>query len=85
MSIATDGGQEPRYDVYATPFVPDQLKAVNRLPAIAVPSTPVPWINFPRYVQSFAGSSFLQADPPIPPVAEQEQDVSRANEAETMP
>lgn len=50
---------EQSLDVYATPFVPQYLKDVNRVPAITIPSQAARWINFEAYVQTFAGNDFL--------------------------
>lgn len=54
------------FDVYAKPYIPQSLIAVNEAPSIIVPSTPVRWVDFNGYVQSFAGSQFLTVDPPPP-------------------
>lgn len=58
--------EDLRLDVYARPFVPQSLKAVNEAPATTIPSVPVRWIDFALYVGSFAGTSYLLADPPPP-------------------
>jgi len=48
------------YDVYATPFVPSQLKAVNfEEPGSVVKSRNRHWLNYAAYTTSFAGTSFL--------------------------
>lgn len=63
---ADSAAQAARFDVYARPFVPQSLKAINEVPARAIPSTPARWIDFSAYVSTFAGTSVLQADPPPP-------------------
>ncbi|KAK4540383.1 hypothetical protein LTR36_009240 [Oleoguttula mirabilis] len=63
MSV-DDSAQVARLDVYARPFIPYSLKAVNEAPVSVLPSMPVRWIDFPAYVNSFAGTSLLLADPP---------------------
>ncbi|KAK5112549.1 hypothetical protein LTR85_011241 [Meristemomyces frigidus] len=63
---ADSRAQKAPFDVYARPFIPNSLKAVNEVPYTAVPSLPVRWIDFPAYVSSFAGTSLLLADPPPP-------------------
>ena len=57
---------EASLDIYARPFVPYNLRAINEAPATIIPSLPVRWVDFSKYVASFAGTSFLQADPPPP-------------------
>ncbi|EMC92499.1 hypothetical protein BAUCODRAFT_38569 [Baudoinia panamericana UAMH 10762] len=54
-------------DPYARPYVPHSLRAVNEASnQHIIPSLPVRWIDFAEYVRSFAGSAFLQPDPPPP-------------------
>ena len=51
--------EQPRFDVYARPFVPQFLRSINKTAANIVACAPVRWINFGEYVQSFAGSDYL--------------------------
>ena len=55
----TGANKEPRFDVYARAFIPQSLRSVNQAPANIVPSAPARWIDFQRYVDMFAGTSFL--------------------------
>lgn len=51
MSRARDKHEEqPKLDVYARPFVPQSLRAVNDAPADIVPCAPARWIDFDAYV-----------------------------------
>jgi helicase MOV-10 len=47
------------YDVYATPFVPPGLQAINTEVAIIIPTKPKHQINFQEYVHTFIGTSFV--------------------------
>nr|POE56305.1 isoform 2 of rna helicase mov10l1 [Quercus suber] len=61
----------PGFDVYATPFIPQALRAVNRVPAAIVNNaTPTRHIDFAGYVSAFAVSAFLQASNDAPNVDE---------------
>lgn len=51
-----------KFDVYARPFVPQNLRAVNEAPAYIVQSLPVRWIDFDAYFHSFAGTNFIHAE-----------------------
>lgn len=53
------GDDDRSLDVYATPFVPEYLKDVNRVPATIIPSQAARWIDFQAYVQTFAGNDCL--------------------------
>lgn len=50
------------YDVYARPYIPEALKAVNRSPAFQVFTQPIRRVDFRHYVSTFAGSAFLSVD-----------------------
>lgn len=52
------------FDVYAPAYVPNNLKLVNTYPARVVTSKAAPWTDYEQFVQTFAGSSFLQAKQP---------------------
>jgi len=54
------------YNVYAHPFIPEQLRQVNREPGTIATTPSRHFIDFHQYVQSFAGSSLLP-EAPIPP------------------
>lgn len=73
MTSSSPDEDEPKLDVYARPYVPNKLKAVNYAPFTVIPSLPVRWIDFNAYVHSFAGTLFLEADPP-PPALEGNED-----------
>ncbi|KAK3714514.1 hypothetical protein LTR37_007820 [Vermiconidia calcicola] len=51
-----------KLDIYARPFIPQSLRMVNKAPANIISSEPAPWVDFTRYVQTFAGSDFLTPD-----------------------
>ncbi|KAK5129511.1 hypothetical protein LTR08_003202 [Meristemomyces frigidus] len=72
MEDDDDGVRVTRIDVYAKPFVPLNLRAVNDAPASVIPSSPARWVDFPAYVSSFAGTSLLLADPPPPDLSEEQ-------------
>jgi len=61
-----------KLDIYARPFIPQALKAVNDAPAEVVQCAAAPWINFREYVSTFAGSEMLTVEhfdiqlPPTP-------------------
>ena len=62
--------ESPKLDIYARPFIPQALKAVNEAPADIVQCAAPPWINFKDYVSRFAGSEMLtveQVDTQLPP------------------
>lgn len=55
--------EEPsKLDVYARPFIPQNLKAVNDAPADIISCAPARWIDFDAYCRTFAGSNFLTAN-----------------------
>lgn len=54
--------EQSKLDVYAKPFIPQSLKAVNDAPADMISCAPARWINFDAYCQTFAGSNFLTAN-----------------------
>lgn len=60
MAITTQEA-DAKFDVYAKPFVPQIFGAINEAPANVVPSEPARWVDFERYVQTFAGSEVLAA------------------------
>jgi hypothetical protein len=56
-------------DVYARTFIPETWSAINHAPSQTLHSKPMSDINFPSYISSFAGYSFLKPLPaPTPPV-----------------
>ncbi|KAI9833619.1 MAG: hypothetical protein M1819_003572 [Sarea resinae] len=59
-------GSNWRPDVYARPFIPDVLRAVNASPSIYINSKPVAEIDYEEYVKSFAGYTFLGSYRPLP-------------------
>lgn len=63
-SPETSGKVAWEYDVYATPFVPSHLQAINlEEPGAVVRSRSRHWLNYPVYTATFAGSSFLPERP----------------------
>lgn len=71
--------EPPNLDIYARPFIPQALKAVNDAPAEVVHCAAAPWTNFKEYVSTFAGSEILTVEhfdiqlPPIPIVHGQDE------------
>lgn len=55
-----------RYNVYAKSFIPVNLKQVNEEPGQVCETAPRHYIDYPKYISSFAGSSFLPPRPPYP-------------------
>ena len=51
--------EQPSFDVYARPFVPQSLRSLNQAAANIIPCAPARMVNFSEYVQRFAGSDFL--------------------------
>lgn len=47
------------YDVYAAPFVPPGLQAINTEVATIIPTRPRHCIDFEHYVHTFTGTSFI--------------------------
>lgn len=47
-------------DIYARPYIPAYLFAINRSPALVKHSQPLRTINYESYVQQFAGQYFLK-------------------------
>jgi putative helicase MOV10L1/helicase MOV-10 len=64
---ATSDELDRGFDVYATPFVPDELKRINRLGGIIYETPSLKHINFGLYVTESLHPSLL---PPLQPVAE---------------
>ncbi|KAK5710142.1 hypothetical protein LTR17_019145 [Elasticomyces elasticus] len=63
-------------DVYAPPYIPQAFKIINTLPVRFLYSAGVRWNDYASYVRTFAGSSFLAADPnlhPLPPSSDSPQ------------
>ena len=62
-----------RANVYARPYIPDSLSAINLSRATIVYSTPIAGIEFHDYVSSFAGKEYLMpyvpTEPLVPPEA----------------
>ncbi|KAK3374682.1 P-loop containing nucleoside triphosphate hydrolase protein [Podospora didyma] len=55
-----DRDEEEGFDVYAAPFVPTRLANINSRQGVMVSNTPpANFIDFDRYVQSWAGASLL--------------------------
>ncbi|MCJ1385570.1 hypothetical protein MMC17_008693 [Xylographa soralifera] len=52
-------------NVYAQPYIPLALSAINLSHATVVPSTPIPSIDFHDYVSSFAGTRYLTPHTPL--------------------
>ena len=46
-------------DVYSTPFVSEYERSINTLPASPIKALPPPYVDFPRFVENFAGKGFL--------------------------
>lgn len=59
MTLPEQKEEQPTFDVYARPFIPHILRSINQAAANIIPCAPVRWIDFGKYVQSFAGSDFL--------------------------
>ena len=78
----TDNEERPKLDVYARLFVPQSLKNVNEAPANIVACSGARWIDFPLYVQTFAGNRFLAANT-APIQQNPEQDSSERTESST--
>lgn len=47
-------------DIYARPYIPAYLFAINRSPAVTKYSQPLKTINYDAYVQQYAGTHFLR-------------------------
>ena len=56
-------------NVYARPYIPVSLSAINLSPATIIYSTPIAGIEFHEYVSSFAGKEHLMPCVPMEPLA----------------
>lgn len=63
-------GSKWRPDAYVNAFIPDSFLAINQSRATPVFSAPLEGVNFPQYIQTFAGTHLLS------PVKELKQDPS---------
>ena len=59
MAVPEENGST--LDVYARPFVPQVLKSINQAAANIIDSLSPPRLDVQKYVQAFAGSTFLTA------------------------
>lgn len=55
------------YNVYAAPFIPSRLRQINQQPGVVVDSPLRHFIDYPRYISSFAGLSYLPDRPYVQP------------------
>lgn len=62
MSLLHDSREPRKLDVYARPFIPQYIRAVNNAPANIVPCMPAPWIDFDAYARTFTGRRFLTGE-----------------------
>ena len=51
------------FSVYATPYIPNDIRAINQLPAHLVHTTPLLGIDYDQYVSDFAGRKFIPRSP----------------------
>ena len=54
-----------KMDVHTKPYVPEAIASINRLPCILVPSEPLRVQDYHAYIATFAGTSFLDSQPPV--------------------
>ncbi|KAK3707862.1 hypothetical protein LTR37_011864 [Vermiconidia calcicola] len=80
-----DNDRLGKLDVYARTFIPQSLREVNRAPANIFPSEPAPWVDFARYVQTFAGSDFLTSDTTLRPEDYSDATPDKHNQSQTPP
>jgi helicase MOV-10 len=58
-------------DVYSPPFVSEQMRSINDFSAVAVKALPPPCVDFPKFIENFAGKGFLTPLPKIDPYVEE--------------
>lgn len=69
------------YNVYASAFVPTQLRQVNKLDGTVVHSKPRHWIDYTKYIGTFVGSTFLRDRPAMPRLLSNDQNLQAAQAA----
>jgi len=59
IPLAEAGIRAPNFSVYATPYVPNEIRGINQLPAQSVYTRPSPGIDYDQYVTDFVGRRFI--------------------------
>ena len=54
-----------KMDVHTKSYIPEAFASINRLPCILVPSEPLLVQDYHTYIATFAGTSFLDSQPPV--------------------